>query len=108
MLVVLQIIKSVCFRCDCAWIMASGTVHASFSSLRMSESGLGFVKSIDFVRVSDLKRMKSARTKVSIIRNSNPGQDVVELQPASKGSQLLGMFMFLKLQLFCFWINFYY
>ncbi|XP_058771219.1 4-hydroxy-3-methylbut-2-en-1-yl diphosphate synthase (ferredoxin), chloroplastic-like [Vicia villosa] len=69
--------------------MASGTVPASFSSFRMSESGLGFVKSIDFVRVSDLKRMKSARTKVSIIRNSNPGQEVVELQPASKGSQLL-------------------
>ncbi|XP_058764249.1 4-hydroxy-3-methylbut-2-en-1-yl diphosphate synthase (ferredoxin), chloroplastic-like [Vicia villosa] len=33
--------------------MASGTVPASFSSFRMSESGLGFVKSIDFVRVSD-------------------------------------------------------
>lgn len=80
-----------CYRCDCDSEMASGTVPASFSGLRISESGLGFGKSVDFVRVSDLKRMKSARTKVSIIRNSNPGQDVVELQPASKGSQLLGI-----------------
>jgi (E)-4-hydroxy-3-methylbut-2-enyl-diphosphate synthase len=43
------------------------------------------------VRVSDLKRMSSVRRKVSIIRNSNPSQDIAELQPASKGSQLLGM-----------------
>ncbi|XP_073222600.1 4-hydroxy-3-methylbut-2-en-1-yl diphosphate synthase (ferredoxin), chloroplastic [Cicer arietinum] len=69
--------------------MAAGTVPASFSSFRKRDSGLGFGKSIDFVRVSDLKRMNSARTKVSIIRNSNSGQDIAELQPASKGSQLL-------------------
>nr|XP_027190993.1 4-hydroxy-3-methylbut-2-en-1-yl diphosphate synthase (ferredoxin), chloroplastic [Cicer arietinum] len=76
-------------RCDCASKMAAGTVPASFSSFRKRDSGLGFGKSIDFVRVSDLKRMNSARTKVSIIRNSNSGQDIAELQPASKGSQLL-------------------
>ena len=71
--------------------MAAGTVPATFSSLRTCDSGLGFGKSIDFVRVSDLKTMKSVRRKVSIIRNSNPSQDIAELQPASKGSQLLGM-----------------
>jgi len=74
--------------------MAAGTVPTSFSSLRTCDSGLGFGKSIDFVRVSDLQRMKSSRRKVSIIRNSNPSQDIAELQPASKGSQLLGMKVF--------------
>ncbi|PNY05142.1 4-hydroxy-3-methylbut-2-en-1-yl diphosphate synthase chloroplastic-like [Trifolium pratense] len=69
--------------------MAAGTVPATFTSLRTCDSGLGFGKSIDFVRVSDLRRMKSVRRKVSIIRNSNPSQDIAELQPASKGSQLL-------------------
>jgi len=75
--------------------MASGTVPTSFSSLKTWDSNLGFAKSIDFVRVSDLKSMKSSRKKVSIIRNSNPGQDIVELQPASPGSPLLGMNAFL-------------
>ncbi|GAU15638.1 hypothetical protein TSUD_108970 [Trifolium subterraneum] len=69
--------------------MAAGTVPASFTSFRRCDSGLGFGKSIDFVRVSDLKRMKSVRRKVSVIKNSNPSQDIAELQPASKGSQLL-------------------
>ncbi|KAJ1409201.1 Dihydropteroate synthase-like [Sesbania bispinosa] len=68
---------------------SAGTVPASFSSIKTCDSSLGFAKSMDFVRVSDLKRMKSARTKVSIIRNSNPGQDIAELQPASPGSPLL-------------------
>jgi (E)-4-hydroxy-3-methylbut-2-enyl-diphosphate synthase len=78
-------------RFDCASKMAAGTIPASFISLRRCDSGLGFGKNIYFVRVSDLKRMNSARRKVSIIRSSNPSQDIAELQPASKGSQLLGM-----------------
>ncbi|WVY99351.1 hypothetical protein V8G54_025421 [Vigna mungo] len=69
--------------------MASGTVPTSFSSLKTWDSSLGFAKNVDFVRVSDLKSMKAARKRVSIIRNSNPGQDIVELQPASPGSPLL-------------------
>ena len=72
--------------------MATGAVPPSFSSLKSKDSSLGFVKSLDFVRVSDLKRIKSGRTKVSVIRNSNPGQDIVELQPASQGSPLLGIY----------------
>jgi hypothetical protein len=87
-----DLIFQICvLRCDCASKMAAGTVPATFSSLRTCDSGLGFGKSVDFVRVSDLKTMKSVRRKVSIIRNSNPSQDIAELQPASKGSQLLGM-----------------
>lgn len=69
----------------------AGTVPASFSALRTRDSSLGFAKSVDFVRVSDLRRIKSGRTKVSVIRNQNPGQDIAELQPASPGSPLLGM-----------------
>lgn len=71
--------------------MATGAVPASFSTLKSRDSSFGFVKSLDFVRVSDLKRIKSGRTKVSVIRNSNPRQDIVELQPASDGSPLLGI-----------------
>ncbi|XP_027343597.1 4-hydroxy-3-methylbut-2-en-1-yl diphosphate synthase (ferredoxin), chloroplastic isoform X2 [Abrus precatorius] len=70
--------------------MAAGTMPSSFSTLKTWDSNLGFAKSLDFVRVSDLKRMKSARTtRVSVIKNSNPGQDIAELQSASPGSPLL-------------------
>lgn len=74
--------------------MAAGAVPASFSCLKSRDSGLGFAKSSDFVRLSDLKRIKSCRTRVSIIRNSNPGSDIAELQPASEGSPLLGKNLF--------------
>jgi (E)-4-hydroxy-3-methylbut-2-enyl-diphosphate synthase len=70
--------------------MATGAVPASFSGLQMKESGLGFGKSMDFVRICDIKRIKSGRKKISMIRNSNTGRDIVELQPASEGSSLLG------------------
>ncbi|XP_015935739.1 4-hydroxy-3-methylbut-2-en-1-yl diphosphate synthase (ferredoxin), chloroplastic [Arachis duranensis] len=68
----------------------AGVVPASFSALKTRDSSLGFAKSMDFVRVSDLRRFKSGRTKVSIIKNSSSGgQDIAELQPASPGSPLL-------------------
>nr|AAO24774.1 GCPE protein [Catharanthus roseus] len=69
--------------------MATGTVPASFTGLKSRENGLGFAKSMDFVQVSDLRRVKFRRAKVSVIKNSNPGPETVELQPASQGSQLL-------------------
>lgn len=72
--------------------MATGTVPASFTGLKSRENGLGFAKSMDFVQVSDLRRVKFRRAKVSVIKNSNPGPETVELQPASQGSQLLGKF----------------
>ena len=80
----------------CASEMATGAaVPTTFSTLKTWDSSLGFAKNIDFVRVSDMKSMKSsARKRVSIIRNSNPGQDIAELQPASPGSPLLGMIAF--------------
>lgn len=73
--------------------MATGAVPASFTGLKTRDRhGLGFAKSSDFVRVSNLQRVKFGRTKVSVIRNSsNPGSETVELEPASEGSQLLGI-----------------
>lgn len=70
--------------------MATGAVPASFTGLKGRDTTLGFAKSMDFVRVSDLKRFKSGRTRISVIRNSNPGSDIAELKPASDGSPLLG------------------
>lgn len=73
--------------------MATGAVPASFTGLKSKDHrGLGFGKSSDFVRVSNLQRVKFGRSKVSVIRNSsNPSRDTVELEPASEGSQLLGI-----------------
>ncbi|RXI04571.1 hypothetical protein DVH24_038845 [Malus domestica] len=69
--------------------MATGAVPASFTGLKSRDSSFGFAKSMDFARVSDLKRFKSGRTRISVIRNSNPGSDIAELKPASEGSPLL-------------------
>ncbi|KAH8510120.1 hypothetical protein H0E87_007882 [Populus deltoides] len=69
--------------------MATGAVPASFSGLKMRESSLGFGKSVDFVRICDIKRIKSGRTRISMIQNSNTGPGIVELQPASEASPLL-------------------
>lgn len=71
--------------------MATGAVPASFTGLKSRENGLGFAKSMEFIRVSNTQRVKFRRTKVSVIRNSNPGQETVELQHASEGSPLLGI-----------------
>lgn len=65
--------------------MATGAVPASFSGLKMRESSLGFGKSVDFVRNCD-----RGRKRISMIQNSNTGPEIVELQPASEGSPLLG------------------
>nr|AXT18170.1 4-hydroxy-3-methylbut-2-enyl diphosphate synthase [Ziziphora clinopodioides] len=71
--------------------MATGAVPASFTGLKSKDHrGLGFAKSSDFVRVSNLQRVKFGRSKVSVIKNSsNPSRETVELEPASEGSQLL-------------------
>ncbi|KAK6144422.1 hypothetical protein DH2020_021242 [Rehmannia glutinosa] len=71
--------------------MATGAVPASFTGLKSRDhKGIGFAKCSDFVRVSDLQRVKFRRTKVALIRNStNPGSETVELEPASAGSPLL-------------------
>ncbi|XP_072964435.1 4-hydroxy-3-methylbut-2-en-1-yl diphosphate synthase (ferredoxin), chloroplastic [Typha angustifolia] len=72
--------------------MAAGMVPASFPGLKTRDCSLSFAKSVDFTKVSCApgpRRIKSPSTKVSAIRNSNPGSDTVELQPASSGSPLL-------------------
>nr|TKR85774.1 hypothetical protein D5086_0000243950 [Populus alba] len=69
--------------------MATGAVPSSFSGLKMRESSLGFGKSVDFVRICDIKMIKSGRKRISMIQNSNTGPEIVELQPASEGIPLL-------------------
>lgn len=68
----------------------TGAVPASISGLKSRDRGVGFAKSVDFLRINDFKRIKSHRIKVSVIRNSNPGPETVQLEQASEGSPLLG------------------
>lgn len=83
--------------------MATGAVPASFTGLKSRDHcGLGFGKSSDFVRVSDLQRVKFGRSKVAVIRNSNnPSSETVELKPASEGSPLLGIYFLFHMVWFC-------
>ncbi|KAL8089837.1 hypothetical protein AgCh_039342 [Apium graveolens] len=67
--------------------MATGAVPSSFTVLKSKDNITGFTKSMDFIKLSDLQRVKFRRTKVSVIRNSK--SEIVELQPASEGSPLL-------------------
>lgn len=73
--------------------MASGTIPASFPSLKGRDSGLSFAKSVDFAKVAyvpNSQKRKSRKFKAfSVLQNSNSGSDTVELQPASDGSPLL-------------------
>lgn len=78
-------------------IMATGTVPSSMAGmtgLRTVDRSLGFVKSVDFTRIAyapEQQRMKPRRRIASVIRNSSKsGSDIVELEPASEGSPLLG------------------
>lgn len=71
--------------------MATGAVPAYLTCLKGRDQSLGFTRSIDFVRISDMKRVKTGRRKVLVICNSNPGSDIAELQAASEGSPLLGI-----------------
>lgn len=68
--------------------MATGVLPAPFSGVNISDSKLGFGKSMNIVR-----SLRSARRRVSVIRSSNQGSDLAELQPASEGSPLLGIFI---------------
>ncbi|EFH55551.1 hypothetical protein ARALYDRAFT_902101 [Arabidopsis lyrata subsp. lyrata] len=61
----------------------------SIASSCFRGSKLGFGKSMNLVRICDLTSLRSARRRVSVIRNSNQGSDLAELQPASEGSPLL-------------------
>lgn len=84
--------------------MATGTVPASFIGLKNKDHlGLGFGKNSDFIRVSDLRRIKLFRqTKVTVVKNStSPGSETVELEPASAGSPLLGTFTSYSMLCFC-------
>lgn len=69
--------------------MATGAVPASFTGLKNRDPSLGFTKSMDFIRVSDLQTVKTRRTKVLVIKNSNPSSETAELQRVSEGSPLL-------------------
>lgn len=87
--------------------MATGTLPASFPGLKSRDSGLGFAKSVDFVRVCDFRKFKSGRRRFAVIRNSsNSSSDIAELQPASEGSPLLGI-LFLTCYVEYFVISFW-
>ncbi|KAG6583482.1 4-hydroxy-3-methylbut-2-en-1-yl diphosphate synthase (ferredoxin), chloroplastic [Cucurbita argyrosperma subsp. argyrosperma] len=68
---------------------SAGTLPSHLSGLKGGNVNLGFAKRLESVKVSDLKSIRSRGRKVLVIRNSNPGSDIAELQPASEGSSLL-------------------
>nr|WLF00987.1 4-Hydroxy-3-methylbut-2-en-1-yl diphosphate synthase [Santalum album] len=69
--------------------MATGAVPASALGVKSTDRSLGFSRSMDFVRVSGSQRVKARGRRVFVIRSSNPGHDIAELQNASPGSPLL-------------------
>lgn len=69
--------------------MATGIIQAPVCHVRNKDCELGFAKNVDFVKISNIKRVKSPRSKLSVIKSSNQGSDIAELQPASEGSSLL-------------------
>jgi len=71
--------------------MATGVLPAPVSGIKIPDSKVGFGKSMNLVRICDVRSLRSARRRVSVIRNSNQGSDLAELQPASEGSPLLGI-----------------
>ncbi|CAK9327092.1 unnamed protein product [Citrullus colocynthis] len=68
---------------------SAGTLPSHLSGLKGGNVNLGFSKRLESVKVFDLKSVRSHGRKVLVIRNSNPGSDIAELQPASEGSSLL-------------------
>ena len=77
--------------------MATGTIPASFPSLKGRDSGLSFAKSVDFTKVAYVPNSQRRRSqKVLVIKNLNSGSDTVELHPASEGSPLLGITSLLR------------
>lgn len=54
--------------------MATGAVPATFSGLETRDPSLGFARSMDFVRVSYLWRLKSLERKSQLEGISNPVQ----------------------------------
>lgn len=70
--------------------MATGIIQAPICHVKNKDFELGFSKNVDFVKISNIRSVKFQRTKSSVIKSSNPGSDIAELQPASEGSSLLG------------------
>ncbi|XP_048491735.1 4-hydroxy-3-methylbut-2-en-1-yl diphosphate synthase (ferredoxin), chloroplastic isoform X2 [Beta vulgaris subsp. vulgaris] len=69
--------------------MATGIIQAPICHVKNKDFELGFSKNVDFVKISNIRSVKFQRTKSSVIKSSNPGSDIAELQPASEGSSLL-------------------
>ncbi|GMH07109.1 hypothetical protein Nepgr_008949 [Nepenthes gracilis] len=78
------------FRCSYFNLdMATGTFPASFSGLKSRDYQLGFAANVDIGKFSYTRRVISPRMKFVVIKNSNQGSDIAELQPASSGGPLL-------------------
>lgn len=69
--------------------MATGVLQATVWHVRSNDRELGSVQNVDFFKISNLKRVNSSRAKFLVIKNSNPGSDIAELQTVSEGSRLL-------------------
>lgn len=80
---------------------SAGTLPSHLSGLKGGNVNLGFSKRLESVKVFDLKSVRSHGRKVLVIRNSNPGSDIAELQPASEGSSLLGKIFNNAFGMFC-------
>lgn len=73
--------------------MATGTIPASFPSLKSRDSRLSFAKSVDFTKVAYVPNSRRKCSKIksfSVVNSSSSGSDTAELEPASEGSPLLG------------------
>ncbi|KAF6167890.1 hypothetical protein GIB67_027668 [Kingdonia uniflora] len=70
--------------------MATGTVTASFYGVESkSDIGLNLKKSVDFVKVINVQRVKSRKAKGFVIRSSKTDSEIAEFVPATDGSPLL-------------------
>ncbi|KAL2938322.1 4-hydroxy-3-methylbut-2-en-1-yl diphosphate synthase (ferredoxin) chloroplastic [Bienertia sinuspersici] len=69
--------------------MATRIIQAPVCHVKNKDCDLGFAKTVDFVKIANIKRIKSLRTKFSVVNSSNPGSDIAQLQFASEGSSLL-------------------
>ena len=87
---------------------SAGTLPSHLSGLKGGNVNLGFAKRLESVKVSDLKSIRSRGRKVLVIRNSNPGSDIAELQPASEGSSLLGKILTMHVEYLALVLSIFY
>jgi (E)-4-hydroxy-3-methylbut-2-enyl-diphosphate synthase len=74
--------------------MSTGVAPAPLSYVRVRGGGIGFTRSVDFAKVLAVPatlRSGSSRARALVVRSSATDSDTMEMEPASEGSQLLGI-----------------